>query len=151
MDIKELGNKLSMYENIDILLKETNEEWTATGSFEIDIPSDVIDSICTMGSNDAAVEEACAGVLRPQLDKMSDEYINDAFNFIGFDMTDEERAEKTRQEKEHYLVWDAAWSAFEDDERQIDESVEDDVKDHKNLAPEVDADKLKKEIENKKK
>lgn len=32
----------------------------------------------------------------------------------------------------------------------VNESVEDDVKDHKNLAPEVDADKLKKEIEAKK-
>lgn len=112
-------------DKVTLLVDESlNEETACSGSFCIDIPSDVMDKICTMGSNDLAVEEACAGVLRPQLDEFSTEDINKYFNEIGFDMTDEEKASKTRQEKEHYLVWDAAWTAFDDGERVTDQELE---------------------------
>ena len=150
MDIKELGNKLSMYENIDILLKETNEAWGTMGggSWELEIPDELVDDICTSGDNEPAVREALKDErIRKQFDKFTDEEIDKIFDYDGFDMTDEEKASKTREEKEMYILWGAAWNASEN---SLDESVEDDVKDHKNLAPEVDADKLKKEIENKK-
>lgn len=130
---KEIKGKINLDKEDKKIKKQVeeslNEETACSGSFCIDIPSKYIDRICTMGSNDLAVEEACAGVLRPQLDEFSTEDINKYFNEIGFDMTDEEKASKTRQEKEHYLVWDAAWTAFDDDERELDESSDGTVAD----------------------
>ena len=101
-----------------------NEEWVATGSYmELDIPTEVIDDICHSGSNDEAVATACAGPLREQLDSFTDEEIDKAFREIGFDKSEEEINAMTRQEKEHYLVWDLAWDAF--DRRGMEESFED--------------------------
>ena len=92
------------------------EEYVTTGSgyVELDISDELVDKICTTGSNDAAVEEACAGELREQLDKYSAEQIQKAFDDCGIDMTDEERESLTRQEKEHYIVWCLAWNLYDE-------------------------------------
>lgn len=112
-------------DKVTLLVDESlNEEWVASGSYmELDIPSEVIDDICHSGSNDEAVAAACAGPLREQLDAFTDEEIDKAFREIGFDKSEEEINAMTRQEKEHYLVWDLAWSAF--DNRGMEESFED--------------------------
>lgn len=112
-------------DKVTLLVDESlNEEWVASGSYmELDIPSEVIDDICHSGSNDEAVAAACAGPLREQLDAFTDEEIDKAFREIGFDKSEKEINAMTRQEKEHYLVWDLAWSAF--DNRGMEESFED--------------------------
>lgn len=114
-------------DKVTLLVDENlNEEWVASGSYiELDIPSEVIDEICHSGSNDEAVAAACAGPLRTQLDAFTDEEIDKAFREIGFDKSEEEINAMTRQEKEHYLVWDLAWSAF--DSREMEKSFEDHV------------------------
>ena len=193
------------------LLESTNEEWcyVGGGSWEIELPSDIIDSICHSGENLDDVEAALKDErVRKELDRFTDEEIDKFFDYTSLDMTDEEKATKTRHEKERYIVWDAAYGAFDDPERITDEemnfaidlykkngmlflddedgkkaydilyragytlkqdgdvahcielnkigagfikeSVEDEVKDHENLAPEVNAEKLAKEIENQK-
>ena len=108
-------------------LKETlNEEWLYDGSgvIEFEVPSEIIDSICTQGSNDVAVEEVCAGILRKQLDEISTEDINYVFKEYGFDMPAEEKARLSRQEKEHYIVWALCWDAFDRRAEELPESFD---------------------------
>ena len=84
--------------------------YDSSGEIELVIKGDDLLNIAQSGDNAPAVEECLnSRSVRKQLEKLSDDVINKAFDYVGFDMTDEEARQLTRDDKLEYIIWNIAW------------------------------------------
>ena len=86
-----------------------------SGRIELGMTVDMVDSICTVGSNDAAVEAVKQDPeIRQQLDEIPEEYLDDLYYVLDMNRTEFDAL--TRDELESYAVWLAAWDIRESEE-----------------------------------
>ena len=86
-----------------------------SGKIEIGMTRDMVASICTSGSNDAAVEQVKQDpIIRKQLDEIPEENFDVLKRVL--DMDQAEFNSLTINELEDYALWLAAWDIYEDEE-----------------------------------
>lgn len=87
-------------------------EFTYIEGIELGISKDDVSLICHSGSNDDEVAKvANKKYIKEQLKRYSDEKLIEA---IGYVITDDLTDIDTRQKKEEYIVWIAAWNIFDE-------------------------------------
>lgn len=84
---------------------------SGSGTIEIPITGKLIKEICTIGSNDAAVEKACKHWrVKEKLAKYTDEELAEELSEYG---TLDEDELKNRKDNEARIVWSLAWDVFD--------------------------------------
>ena len=84
---------------------------SGSGTIEIPITGKLIKEICTLGSNDAAVEKACEHWrVKEKLAQYTDEELAEELSEYG--AWDEDEL-KSRTDNEARIVWSLAWDVFD--------------------------------------
>ena len=84
---------------------------SGSGTIEIPITGKLIKEICTIESNDAAVEKACKHWrVKEKLAKYTDEELAEELSEYG--ALDEDEL-KNRKDNEARIVWSLAWDVFD--------------------------------------
>lgn len=84
---------------------------SGSGTIKIPITGKLIKEICTIGSNDAAVEKACKHWrVKEKLAKYTDEELAEELSEYG---TLDEDELKNRKDNEARIVWSLAWDVFD--------------------------------------
>lgn len=84
---------------------------SGSGTIEIPITGKLIKEICTIGSNDAAVEKACKHWrVKEKLAQYTDEELAEELSEYG--AWDEDEL-KNRKDNEARIVWSLAWDVFD--------------------------------------
>lgn len=123
------------------VLKESIEDYESYYGYVSGVEAEIVMTgsqvkyICTPGSNDEAVESVVNDpMIKEQLAKISDEQLNNLGWWLT-DYTDEEIRNMSRETKEEYLVWTAAWNIFDEETQNFEESKMNEISDRtKNRA-----------------
>lgn len=84
---------------------------SGSGTIEIPITGKLINEICTIGSNDSAVEKACKHWrVKEKLAKYTDEELAEELSEYG--ALDEDEL-KNRKDNEARIVWSLSWDVFD--------------------------------------